>query len=220
MIIKLNPQKIRADSLILLSIVGMIVILLVFFHRIFIMSLMVFPMSALFLNSTYKIGYGLFKRKSYGSERVKNIMYGLLGIPFSVFILYLLFSQPIITREYIIYFLGIVIIIIGLAGIFKGVLIDVYSVYWRIINIFVSIATIFITIWAYIFADALFFLIIIVLPVVLILNAIFRATMYLSEYHISLKHLKSKKIVKFLFEIISEIPIIEVDDEVSEYITI
>ena len=44
--------------------------------------------------------------------------------------------------------------------------------------------------------------------------------MYLSEYHLSLKHLKNIEIIKFLFEIISEVPIVEVEDDSSEYIEI
>ena len=218
MIIKLNPQKIRADSYILGSIIGIFIVLCLSFQIIAIMSIIVFPLSSLFLFSFYKLVYGLFKRRIDSSFRIKSIIYGICGIPFSVFFLGIIFSQPNITRAYIIYFLAITIIIIGFAGIIKGMLIKVYKIQLRIINIIIGHFTIIFSIIGCIFAETLFFYTIISFVIILVLNAIFRAVMYLSEYHLSLKHLKSKAIIKFLFEIISEVPIVEVEDETSEYI--
>ena len=220
MIIKLNPQKIRADDLILISIFGIFVVLILFFKIIALMSLVVFPFSTLFLYSIYKLGSGLIRRRIDSSHRVKNIIYGIFGIPFGAFFLYIIFSQPTITRAYIIYFLALTIMVIGFAGIIKGILIKVYQVQLRIINIIIGFSTLAFTIMGCVFAEVWFVYIIIGFSIILILNALFRAAMYLSEYHLSLKHLKNIEIIKFLFEIISEVPIVEVEDDSSEYIEI
>jgi hypothetical protein len=218
LIIKLNPQKERADSCILASIVVIFIILVVFFRLVALMSIIVFPLSSLFLYSSYCLVHGLFKRRINSSFRIKNILYGIFGIPFSVFFLVIIFSQANITRAYVIYFLAIAIIIIGFAGIIKSILITIYKKQLRIINIIIGYFTIVFSIIVCIYAVTLFFYIIIGFSIVLILNAVYRAAMYLSEYHLSLKHLKNKAIIKFLFEIISEVPIVEIEDESSEYI--
>jgi hypothetical protein len=142
---------------------------------------------------------------------------GLFSIPFGLFILAIIFSQPNISRGFIIYFIAIPIMIIGFAGIIKGYLIDVYSTGYRILNVFIGIITIIETTFAYITADILFYYHIPLLCALLLFNGIARIALYLSEYRISILHIRNLVILKFLFQIISEVPIKVVSEDVSEF---
>ncbi len=213
-VIILNRGKVRADDFIILSIIGTLIVQLLFFKLIALMSFVVFPMFTLFLYGIYKLFLGLLKK---GREKVKDLLMGVFSIPFGLFILIIIFSQPQISRGYIIYFLAIPIMIIGFAGIIKGYLINVYSTFHRALNIIIGIITLIETTIAYITAEPLFYYHILLLCVMLLINGIARTALYLSEYRISLIHLRNLVILKFLFQIISEIPIEVVSEDVLEY---
>lgn len=213
-VIILNRRKVRADDFIIISIIGTFFVQLLFFKLIALMSIIVFPMSTLFLYGIYKLFLGLLKK---GKEKVKDLLMGVFSIPFGLFNLLIIFSQPNISRGYIIYFLAIPIMIIGFAGIIKGFLIDVYSTLHRTLNIIIGIITLIETTFAYITAETLFYYHILLLCVMLLINGIARTALYLSEYRISIIHLRNLTILKFLFQIISEVPIEVVSEDVLEY---
>jgi len=213
-VIILNRGKVRADDFIIISILGTLIVQLLFFKLIALMSFVVFPMFTLFLYGIYKLFLGLLKK---GKEKVKDLIMGAFSIPFGLFILIIIFSQPHISRGYIIYFIAIPIMIIGFAGIIKGFLIDVYSTFHRAINIIIGIITLIETTIAYITAETLFYYHILLLCVMLLINGIARTALYLSEYRISIIHLRNLVILKFLFQIISEVPIEVVSEDVLEY---
>ena len=195
-------------------ILGTFIFQLLFFKLIALMSFVVFPMFTLFLYGIYKLFMGLLKK---GKERTKDLILGGFSIPFGLFILIIIFSQPNISRGYIIYFMAIPIMIIGFAAIIKGYLINVYSTGHRILNIIIGIITLIETTIAYITADTLFYFHIPLLCVMLFFNGIARIALYLSEYRISIIHLRNLVILKFLFQIISEVPIKVVSEDVLEY---
>ena len=213
-VIILNRGKVRADDFIILLIIGTLIVQLLFFKLIALMSFVVFPMFTLFLYGIYKLFLGLLKK---GREKVKDLLMGVFSIPFGLFILIIIFSQPQISRGYIIYFLAIPLMIIGFAGIIKGYLINVYSTFHRALNIIIGIITLIETTIAYITAEPLFYYHILLLCVMLLINGIARTALYLSEYRISIIHLRNLVILKFLFQIISEIPIEVVSEDVLEY---
>lgn len=213
-VIILNRGKVRADDFIILSIIGTLIVQLLFFKLIALMSFVVFPMFTLFLYGIYKLFLGLLKK---GREKVKDLLMGVFSIPFGLFILIIIFSQPQISRGYIIYFLAIPLMIIGFAGIIKGYLINIYSTFHRALNIIIGIITLIETTIAYITAEPLFYYHILLLCVMLLINGIARTALYLSEYRISIIHLRNLVILKFLFQIISEIPIEVVSEDVLEY---
>ena len=213
-VIILNRRKVRADDFIIISIIGTFFVQLLFFKLIALMSVIVFPMSTLFLYGIYKFFLGLLKK---GKEKAKDLLMGVFSIPFGLFNLIIIFSQPHISRGYIIYFLAIPIMIIGFAGIIKGYLINVYSTFHRALNIIIGIITLIETTFAYITAETLFYYHILLLCVMLLINGIARTALYLSEYRISIIHLRNLVILKFLFQIISEVPIEVVSEDVLEY---
>jgi len=213
-VIILNRGKVRADNFIIISIIGTFIVQALFFKLIALMSIIVFPMFTLFLYGIYKLILGLLKK---GKENVKDLLMGVFSIPFGLFILINIFSQPHISRGYIIYFIAIPIMIIGFAGIIKGFLIEVYSTFHRAINIIIGIITLIETTIAYITAEPLFYYHILLLCVMLLINGIARTALYLSEYRISIIHLRNLVILKFLFQIISEVPIEVVSEDVLEY---
>ncbi|MCK4686920.1 MAG: hypothetical protein KAT66_02225, partial [Candidatus Lokiarchaeota archaeon] len=152
-VIILNRGKVRADDFIIISIIGTFIVQVLFFKLIVLMSIIVFPMFTLFLYGIYKLILGLLKK---GKEKMKDLLMGVFSIPFGLFILNIIFSQPHISRGYIIYFITIPIMIIGFAGIIKGFLIDVYSTFHRAINIIIGIITLIETTFAYITTETLF----------------------------------------------------------------
>ncbi|MFX0042416.1 MAG: hypothetical protein ACFE8L_05860 [Candidatus Hodarchaeota archaeon] len=213
-VIILNKRKVRADDYIIFSIIGIFIVQLLFFKLIALMSIIVFPMFTLFLYGIYKLFMCLLKK---GKERVKDLIMGLFSIPFGLFILIIIFSQPNISRGFIIYFMAIPVMIIGFAGIIKGYLIDVYTTGYRILNIIIGIVTSIETTIAYITADILFYYHIPLLCALLLFNGMARIALYLSEYRISIIHIRNLVILKFLFQIISEVPIKVVSEDVSEF---
>lgn len=213
-VIILNKAKVRADDCIIISMILTSIVQLLFFKLIIIMSIIVFPMFTLFLYGIYKLFRGIFKK---GKEKAKNILMGLFSIPFGLFILIIIFSQPHISRGYIIYFLAIPIMIIGFAALIKGFLINVYSTFYRIINIIVGIITLIETTFAYITGETLFFYHILLLCMMLLINGIARIALYLSQYGISIVHLRNIYILKFLYQIISEGPIRVIPEEYFEH---
>jgi len=215
--VKLHKQKVLADDFILSTIIITILVLFVFFHLILIMSLMVYPISTMFLVGIYKVMSGLFN-KNLKESRVKNLIFGSFYITFSIFVLSILFSRPNITKGYIIYFLGIFLIIVGLAGIFKGVIIKSYLFKFRMVNIILGILTIIYTIFAFKFAKSGFIYNLILIPIVLLLNGLGRAALYLSEYQISILYLRKLVIFKFLFQLINEVPIEVISEKTIEFI--
>ncbi len=213
-VIILKRGKVIADDFIIVSIIGTFIVLVLFFKLIALMSIIVFPMFTLFLYGIFKLFLGLLKK---GKGKVKDLLMGVFSIPFGLFILIIIFSQPHISRGYIIYFIAIPIMIIGFAGIIKGFLIDTYSTFHQAINIIIGIITLIETTIAYITAETLFYYHILLLCVMLLINGIARTALYLSEYRISIIHLRNLVILKFLFQIISEVPIELVSEDVLEY---
>lgn len=213
-VIILNKGKVKADDFIIISIIVTFIVQLLFFKLIALMSVVVFPMFSLFLYGIYKLFISFLKK---GKEKVKSILMGIFSIPFGLLILIIIFSQPHISRGYIIYFVAVPIMIIGFAGIIKGFLIDVYSPFYRIINIMVGITTLIEATFAYITAETLFLYHILLLCLMLLINGIARIALYLSEYRISILHLRNKLIIKFLIQIMSEVPIKIISEEGIEH---
>ncbi|MFX1314711.1 MAG: hypothetical protein ACFE9T_02525 [Promethearchaeota archaeon] len=215
--VRLHKQKVLADDFILASIIVTICILFIFFHLLLVLSLIVYPLSTMFIVGVYKLINGLFN-KNLKESRLKNIIFGSLYIPFSILILSILFSRPNITKGFIIYFFALAMIIIGFAGIIKGVIIKSYLFRFRIFNMIIGILTIFYTIFAFKFAENGFIYNLILIPIILLLNGLGRSALYLSEYRISILYLRKLVILKFLFQLINEVPIQVVSEEAIEYI--
>ena len=199
----LNKQKILVDNIILAIFLIMIGILYFFFQLILFVSLVVYPMSCLLIYGFLRTHKGIFDRNLDYIKKVLNLIGGVICIISSSFMLILIFSQPPIHASYIIYFLALPSFFIGLAGVLKGLIINIYSPLSRILNIVFGIFTIITTYNAIIFADASFIYYLYTLLIVIALNGVLRSALYLSEYGLSLKSFRNFKLVFVIMESIN-----------------
>lgn len=208
----MNKQKLMVENIVSVAIIIVIFTLLLFFRLIAIMSIVVYPMVVLLPYGIYKSYKTIFNRELKISGKVLQFIFQMSYAIFSMLFLNMLFSYPHITASYIIYFLSIPILLIGFAGFLKGLIVEVYSPSLRGFNMVIGIITVIETIIAIIFADVNFVFHFFTLLVVLSLNGILRAALYLSEYALSLK---KKRNIKIVFTIMNNL-IIQIP-ETEEY---
>jgi len=191
----MNKQKLMVDNIICVAIIIVIFTLLMFFRLIAIMSILVYPMAVLIPLGIYRSYKTIFNRELKISSKIIIVILQIGYAIFSMFFLNILFSYPHITLSYIIYFLSIPVLLIGFAGFLKGLIIEAYSPSLRGLNMLIGIITVIETIIAIIFADVNFIFHFSALLVLLSINGILRAALYLSEYALSLKKKRNFKIV-------------------------
>ena len=205
-----NKEKLRCDNIMSIAIIVGILILFVFFRLIIFVSLMVYPISSLFLNGIIYLYKGAAKKDKTVAKRVYRFIFGTFFLAFSSFILGLIFSYPHITLDYIIYFLSIPMVFVGFAAILKGSIVDVYSPLYRKLNIATGILTIVITITVLVFTKSFFVISLISLLLVLTLNVILRSGLYLSEYGLSIRNLRN---IRYVFYIMDNLHVVNLEEE-------
>ncbi|NVM45996.1 MAG: hypothetical protein HWN79_13855 [Candidatus Lokiarchaeota archaeon] len=207
-----NKKKLRCDNIVSIVLLAGILVLFVFFRLIIFVSLMVFPIFALFINGIYNIYKGLVKKDRILTVRVLRVILGISYISFSTFILLLIFSYPHITLGYIIYFISIPAFLIGFAAIIKGSIVVVYSPLYRKLNILIGFITCGISLLASYYAESVFILSLISLILLLTLNGILRSGLYLSEYGLSIRNLKN---IRLVFYIMDNLHVVNLEEEVQ-----
>jgi hypothetical protein len=208
----INKKKLRCDNIISIALIIGILVLFVFFRLIIFVSMIVYPISSLFLNGIYVVYKGLTKKDRTLTIRVLRLILGIFYLTFSTFILIMIFSYSHITLNYIIYFLSIPAFFIGFAAILKGLIVEVYSPFYRKLNILIGFLTFGITVLALFYAEAYFPLSLISLLVLLTLNGILRAGLYLSEYGLSIRNLKN---IRLVFYIMDNLHMVDIEEEVQ-----
>lgn len=193
-------QKIRADNVITIILFATFLILALFLKLIALMSIIVYPLVSLFFFGIYKIIKGVFKKLREKALNVLHIIFGIAFTIFSFYMLDLIFSYPNVGIPQLVYLLAFPTLLIGIAGIIKGIIIKEYFFRYRLMNIITGSTTVILTIMAFASAEKLFLFYIISLPTCLLFNAISRAIMYLSEYNLPLR----LKNIKYFFYILSE----------------
>lgn len=196
-----DKGKLRCDNIISITLIIGLIFLLLFFRILTYMSLMIFPFFSLFLHGTVYI-YRVAKKKKYKTvkTRVFRLILGIFYLGLSSFVIWLFFSFPEITFSYLVYFLSIFMVFIGLAAILKGFMVEVYSLFYRKANIIIGFATLIGIVLAIYFVDFYFILSFTSLIVLLALNGILRSGLYLSEYGLPLRNLKNIKYVFFIMD--------------------
>jgi len=194
----MNRRKLIVNNIVGISIIIVIFAQLLFFRLIAIMSIVVYPMAVLLPYGVYSIYKTIINYDMNLQVKILKIAFIIFYITFCVIFLNMLFSYPNITLSYIIYFISIPTSIIGLAGFFKGVMINVYSPLFRFLNILIGMFTVFYTSFAIIFSELNFIFHLITLLTVLSFNGILRTALYLSEYGLKLNKMKSFKIVYYI----------------------
>jgi hypothetical protein len=197
----IDERKVRADDYITGAIIINLLVFILFFKLEAIMSIAVYPFTSLLIYGILKIFTGLKKRRTKGRININNILLGIIYIIFSLFLLNLIFTQPTVKSHHIIRLITFPIMIAGFAGIIKGLIINLYSVKYRMINIIVGFFTVIISFLTYSTIVNNFLFNVILLCLTLLLNIFCRAALYLSEFGLSLMQIKN---FKLLFYIISD----------------
>jgi len=207
-----NKKKLICDDIILITLLLSILVLFVFFRLIIFVSLMVYPFSSLFLYGIYYVYRSLTKKDRSLNIRVFRLILGIAALSFSTFMLLLIFSYPHITLSYVIYFLTIPALLIGLAAILKGSIIEVYTSIYRKLNILIGFSTFGVTFLALYYAESNFLLSLISLLFILTLNVILRFGLYLSEYGLSIRYLEN---IRLVFYIMDNLQLVNPEEEVQ-----
>ena len=206
----LNKRKVFVDDVITALLLIIVLYLIIFNIRLAIVSLGVYPFFSLILYGFYRSYKGIFTRNLDFILRALNLLFGIVSIIFSIIFINSLLSHRDAPASYSIYLLGMPIFLIGLAGLLKGLIVNVYSPNFRYLNIIIGATTVLITVIAIIFAETGFMFHIFTLLTTLALNGIFRSALYLSEYGLSLKNVKNLKLVWFMMDNLPlEIPQLE-----------
>lgn len=196
----MNRKKLMVNNIVGVAIVVVIFAQLMFFRLIAIMSIVVYPMALLAPYGVYMV-YKIIKDiKTTLLGKIIKIIFTVAYTIFALVFLNMIFSYPHITLRYIIYFLSIPTSIIGLAGFLKGSMVNVYSPLSRALNILIGASSVIYGFTAIIFADYYFVIHLIILLSMLSLNGIVRAVLYLSEYGLSLKKVKSFRLVFYIMD--------------------
>ncbi|MFX0028029.1 MAG: hypothetical protein ACFE8B_02375 [Candidatus Hermodarchaeota archaeon] len=195
MIDLIHKNKIRADNYITGFIVLFFLAFALFFRLEWIMSVIVYPFVALFFYGLIKIINGVNKRNRGNDKNLNRILFGTISMIFSLFFLYFIITQPNMEVKNIIVLIAYPMIIVGIAGIVKGSLIDIYSNKYRAINIMIGLATVIVCIIAFasplLTPSNLIWVHFISLSISLLFNVLGRAALYLSEFDLSLSHLRN-----------------------------
>lgn len=204
MISLIDKEKIRADDYISGFLVISYMIFAVFFRFETLMSVIIYPLVALFFNEITKIVSMINKRRRK-DKNLKTVLFGIISIFFSIAFLEFIITQPNVSIKNIINLAAFPIVIVGFAGIIKGIIIRIYSRTYRTINIIVGAMTIIISILVLlspgIFPPDFILFHIISLSIALLVNIFSRAALYLSEFGLSLLPISN---FKLFFYIISD----------------
>ena len=208
----INNDKIKCDNILSITLLLSLGLMFIFFQFIVYISLMVYPFCSVFFFGIYHLYKGMFKEK-VTKKIIYKLLQGVTYVIFSSFFLILIFSYPHITFDYVVIFISIPLIFIGLAAIVKAILIDVYSSKYRRINLLVGMGTIIITILVLNNINFNYILSLTSLIALLILNGISRSALYLSEYGLSIKNLKNLKYVFYIMDNLVTTSLEEVNSE-------
>ncbi len=201
----IHKTKLRADKYISGFLVISYITFALFFRVEAFLVLIVYPFVALFFYGILKIVSSVDKRNRGDGHNLNRFLLGIISIFFSLAFLFFIINQPNISFLTIINISALPILIVGFAAIVKGRFVSIYSKKWRILNIGIGIITVGFSIEAlissYFIYQNLALFNLISLFVILFANILSRAALYLSEYGLSLMHLRNFKI---FFYIISD----------------
>jgi hypothetical protein len=187
----INKDKIRADNLIMTLILVSLLVIFFMIDKIVITAFFVYPMMAFLTQGVTHMYKGLNKK----DKILSKVLLGICEIIFCMFMLGYIIFQPTVGLKGIVILFAYPLIITGFAGLIKSILIDVYTLQFRVINGILGIATIILSFNAITFSEIWSLVQLVILLVLLILNIIFRFALYLSEFGLSLKHFENIRVV-------------------------
>jgi hypothetical protein len=191
----MNQKKVRVDDIVSVMLIISILLLALVFRVVAIISVIVYPMICLIIHGFSKINKGLKKGSQDYNSKAMSIIFGSLGISFSIFILMIIFLSSNITPGIILSLLAFPLVITGFAGICKGIMIKEYSEKLRTLNILTGIMTMFFSIFALFTSESFVIFHFITLLSCLALNFFLRSALYLSEFGLSVRRLENFKVI-------------------------
>ena len=194
----INKSKIRADDYISGLIIVFYIIFAVFFLMEAILSMIVYPFVSLAIWGVLKIISALNKSSNNSYGNLNNILFGIISFIFSILFLWFILTQPNINSHIIISLIAFPMIIVAFAGIIKGSIIDIYSLKHRVTNIIIGIITLVFSLIGFLNLVNNFLFNIIAISLTLLVNIISRAALYLSEFGLSIVHLKNFKLFLYI----------------------
>ncbi len=192
----INKDKIRADNLIIVVIILSIFVIFIIMDKIVITALFVYPMMAFLTHGVIYLYNGIKKK----DKMLFQVLLGMCEIIFCMFMLGLVLFQPAVGLSGMLVLFAYPLIITGFAGLIKAILIDVYTLQYRVINGILGMATIIFSFNAITFSEIWTLGYLAIIFVLLILNIIFRSALYLSEFGLSIKHFENFRIIFLIWD--------------------
>ena len=194
---EIRDKKIKADDYISVLLIASYIIYIIFFRLAALISIVVYSIASLGIVGVLKIINALNKRNAaYGKGN--RILLGIIAIILSSLLLNLILRQPNVTSHNLILLISYPLIIVACAGIIKGIIIDVYLVKHRILNIIIGLATIIVCCIAFYSTVDSFLITIIMISLTLLINILSRAALYLSEFGLSLVYIRNFKLFLYI----------------------
>lgn len=194
----LNKEKQRTTSIIIFVILATFITLVSSFVAFFVIMLPIY-LSAYIINFSVSLIYqNVYKNTIKKRRKVLKISFSLILLLIGFFTLYFFLNLNNFSTKIIIFLLYLPILIIGLCGIIKSMVITVYSIKFRRLNMIIGITTVIYSVFAFLNAENFFLFLIITFILLFLLNAFVRLALYLSEFGLSLKSIKNIKIALFI----------------------
>jgi hypothetical protein len=194
----INKKKIRADDYISVFIVISFMFFFMFFHLEAILAIAVYPFVALVVQGVLKIIIGVRRKLEHSQGVINSILLGIIYIIISLLWLNFILIQSYLPLHILLSLTAFPIMIAGFAGIVKGLIIDSYTIKFRVMNIFAGFITLIICLLAFSYTIKNFLFNIVLLSLTLLFNILCRAALYLSEYGLSLVHLTNFKLFLYI----------------------
>ena len=194
---EIRDKKIKADDYISVLLIVSYLLFWILFRLAALISIVVYSLASLGIVGVLKIINALNKRNAaYGKGN--KILLGIIAIILSSLLLNFILRQPNVTSHNLILLISYPLIIVGCAGIIKGLIIDVYLVKHRILNIIIGLATIIVCCIAFYSTVDSFLINIIMISLTLLINILSRAALYLSEFGLSLVYIRNFKLFLYI----------------------
>lgn len=194
----IDKNKIRADNYISILLVIGFLLFALFFKLEALLSIIVYPFACLAICGVLNIISALNKRNNATHGSLNKILLGIIFIIFSTLFLWFILSQNNVTSHRIISLITFPMVIVACAGIIKGFIINIYSLKQRRMNIIIGFITFIINLLVLFNILNNFLFNIVALSLTLLINIFSRAALYLSEFGLSIMHIKNLKLFLYI----------------------
>lgn len=209
----MHNQKNRTDDINTILLIVSYLALIFALTLIAIMSVVVYSVFFLLIYGFLKIRDCYVHKDFSKAFKITSFITGIGSIVFVGFVYWLIFIVEFVGFDIIIQLIVYPVLLTGIFGLVKGIIISCYIPKFRIWNVSIAIVTIIYAIFAFIFSNVYFFLHFLILTLVVISNFIVRSAMYLSEYDLTIKNIKNFRLI---FWIMSDYPKFIIIDKISE----